>query len=241
LLFWFEDYTLDTFRRELRRGPALLSVEPQVFDLLVFLVGNRDRVVSRDAVWGGRIVSDSTLASRINAARRIIGDNGDQQRLIRTIIGRGIRFVGTVRKTGTRGEIGNANIAADHRARALTLPDKPSIAVLPFANLSGDPEQDYFADGMVEEIITALSRYPSLFVIARNSSFAYKGREADVAQVGRELGVRYVLDGSVRKGDNRIRVTARLAEAETASTSGRRGTIEILLLSSHSRMKPPRR
>jgi len=100
-------------------------------------------------------------------------------------------------------------------AQPLPLPDQPSIAVLPFANLSGDPEQEYFADGMVEEIITALSRYPSLFVIARNSSFTYKGRAIDVREIGRELGVRYVLEGSVRKAGNRIRVTAQVVEAET--------------------------
>jgi len=97
----------------------------------------------------------------------------------------------------------------------LPLPDKPSIAVLPFANLSGDPEQDYFADGMVEEIITALSRIRWLFVIARNSSFTYKGQSVDVKQVGRELGVRYVLEGSVRKSGQRVRITAQLIEAAT--------------------------
>jgi adenylate cyclase len=100
---------------------------------------------------------------------------------------------------------------------SLPLPDKPSIAVLPFQNMSGDPEQEYFADGMVEEIITALSRYPSLFVIARNSCFTYKGRAVNVTQVGRELGVRYVLEGSLRKSANRIRVTAQLVEAETGN------------------------
>jgi adenylate cyclase len=100
-------------------------------------------------------------------------------------------------------------------APAPTLPDKPSIAVLPFANLSGDPEQEYFADGMVEEIITALSRIRSLFVIARNSSFTYKGRAVDVKQVGRELGVRYVLEGSVRKAGSRVRITAQLIDAAT--------------------------
>src|SRR5262249_34097312 len=99
----------------------------------------------------------------------------------------------------------------------LPLPDKPSIAVLPFQNMSGDPDQEYFADGMVEEIITVLSRYPSLFVIARNSSFKYKGRAVDVKQVGRELGVRYVLEGSVRKAGNRVRVTAQLIEAEAGN------------------------
>jgi adenylate cyclase len=98
-------------------------------------------------------------------------------------------------------------------APALPLPDKPSIALLPFANMSGDPEQEYFADGMVEEIITALSRIRWLFVIARNSSFTYKGRAVDVKQVSRELGVRYVLEGSVRKGGNRVRITAQLIDA----------------------------
>src|SRR6202008_4171651 len=93
------------------------------------------------------------------------------------------------------------------------LPDRPSIAVLPFENMSGDPEQDYFADGVVEEIITALSRFKELFVIARNSSFTYKGRAVEVKQVGRELGVRYVLEGSVRKAANRVRITGQLIDA----------------------------
>jgi adenylate cyclase len=104
--------------------------------------------------------------------------------------------------------------AGEGRVGVLPLPDKPSIAVLPFANMSGDPEQEYFADGMVEEIITALSRIRWLFVIARNSSFTYKGQSVDVKQVGRELGVRYVLEGSVRNAGGRVRVTAQLIEAE---------------------------
>ncbi|MFL6836472.1 MAG: adenylate/guanylate cyclase domain-containing protein, partial [Bradyrhizobium sp.] len=118
------------------------------------------------------------------------------------------------------------HIITDHRRRSVTpkpevpvlaLPDKPSIAVLPFTNMSGDPEQEFVSDGVVEDVITALSRYPSLFVIARNSSFTYKGRTVDVRQAGRELGVRYVLEGSVRKAGNRIRVTAQLIEAETSN------------------------
>ena len=102
---------------------------------------------------------------------------------------------------------------------ALALPDKPSIAVLPFQNMSGDPEQEYFADGMVEDIITALSRFKALFVIARNSSFTYKGRAVDVKQVGRELGVRYVLEGSVRKAANRVRITGQLVDTATGGPS----------------------
>jgi adenylate cyclase len=107
--------------------------------------------------------------------------------------------------------------ALAERAPALALPDKPSIAVLPFQNMSGDPEQEYFADGMVEEIITALSRFKMLFVIARNSSFAYKGRAVDIKQVGRELGVRYVLEGSVRKAAGRVRITGQLIDAANGS------------------------
>ena len=177
LLYLFEDYALDTDRRELRRGAALLSMEPQVFDLLVFLVGSRDRVVSKDdlltAVWGGRIVSESTIATRINAVRRVIGDSGEQQRLIRTIIGKGVRFVGAVREARKPVEIRSTYVEEDRRANDLVPPDKPSVAVLPFTNMSGNPEQEFVADGIAEDIIAALSRYPSLFVIARNSSFTY--------------------------------------------------------------------
>jgi TolB-like protein/class 3 adenylate cyclase/tetratricopeptide (TPR) repeat protein len=108
-----------------------------------------------------------------------------------------------------------STIAAIDNVRPLALPDKPSIAALPFQNMSGDPEQEYFADGMVEDIITALSRFKSLFVIARNSSFTYKGKAVDIKQVGRELGVRYVLEGSVRKAGNRVRITGQLIEADT--------------------------
>ncbi len=186
-------------------------MEPQVFDLLVFLVSNRDRVVSKDdllaSIWGGRIVSESTLASRIHAVRRVIGDNGEQQRLIRTIIGRGVRFVGAVREAQKLAKIGE-----DPSKHDRYIADKPSIAVMPFANMSGDPEQEYFADGMVEEIITALSRIKWLFVIARNSTFTCKGQAIDVKQVGRELGVRYVLEGSVRKARGQMRITAQLID-----------------------------
>ena len=203
LRYLFEEYAFDTDRRELHRGADVVSVAPQVFDLLDYLIRNRERVVSKDdlinAIWNGRIVSDAALTTRLNAARSAIGDSGEEQRLIKTLPRKGFRFVGPVREA--QGPAGAA--AADNPVEppkpALALPDKPSIAMLPFANLSSDPEQEYFADGMVEDIITALSRFKSLFVIARNSSFTYKGRAVDVKQVGRELGVRYVLEGSVRK------------------------------------------
>jgi len=213
LPYHFEDFALDGDRRELRRGNELIPVEPQVFDLLQYLIRNRDRVVSKDdlvdAVWQGRIVSDATLSSRVNAARNALRDSGEEQRLIRTILRRGLRFVGTVRDDdGTQ-----ASAPVTQPKPSLELPARPSIAVLPFANMSGDPDQDYFADGMVEDIITGLSRIRWLFVIARNSSFTYKGRAVDVKQVGRELGARYVLEGSVRKVGARVRITGQLVDA----------------------------
>jgi TolB-like protein len=217
LLFLFDKFSLDADRRELRGPAGLISLEPQVFDLLTYLIGNRDRVVSKDdilaAVWDGRIISESALTTRINAARTAIGDSGEAQRFIRTLPRRGLRFVGEVREVREHGAV-NLPPPTDP-TDPLSLPDRPSIAVLPFANMSGDPEQDYFADGIAEEIITALSRMRLLFVIARNSSFAYKGRDVDVRQIGRELGVRYVLEGSVRKGANRLRITGQLVEAVT--------------------------
>ena len=215
--YYFEDFALDGDRRELRRGNELISVEPQVFDLLHYLIGNRERVVSKDdlvdAVWQGRIVSDATLASRVNAARNALRDSGEEQRLIRTILRRGFRFVGTAREEG-----GAEVIAPVEQPKPdLELPARPSIAVLPFVNMSGDPEQDYFADGMVEDIITGLSRIRWLFVIARNSSFTYKGRAVDVKQAGHELGARYVLEGSVRKVGSRVRIAGQLIDAEDGS------------------------
>jgi DNA-binding winged helix-turn-helix (wHTH) protein len=203
LRYLFEEYAFDTDRRELHRGADVVSVAPQVFDLLDYLIRNRERVVSKDdlinAIWNGRSVSDAALTTRLNAARTAIGDSGEEQHLIKTLPRKGFRFVGPVREVqwAAGGEV--ANNPVEPTKPALTLPDKPSIAILPFTNLSADPEQDYFADGMVEDIITALSRFKALFVIARNSSFTYKGRTVDVKQIGRELGVRYVLEGSVRK------------------------------------------
>ncbi|MGH8428974.1 MAG: winged helix-turn-helix domain-containing protein, partial [Solimonas sp.] len=209
--FAFGDCVLDRDRRELCRGSEVIAIGPQVFDLLLHLVENRERVVSRDglldAVWRGRIVSESTLASHINAVRKAIGDSGQEQHLIRTIARKGFRFVGEVREIRPPNDPASPKRApaepGETSAPPLALPDRPSIAVLPFVNLTGDPEQDYFADGVVEDIIAALSHIRWLFVIARNSSFTYKGRVVDVKQVGRELGVGYVLEGSVRKAANR--------------------------------------
>ena len=219
----FEDYRLDPARRELSHAGAVVATTPKVFDLLVYLVRNRARVVSRDdllqIVWQGRIVSESTLASHINAARKAVGDSGNEQRLIRTVARKGFRFVGEASEIAPseNGQASAADIVApDTPPAPATAPRcKPTLAVLPFVNLSGDPQQDYFADGMVEDIIAALSRLRWLFVIGRNSSFAYKGHALDVRQIGRELGVRYVLEGSVRKAADRVRLTGQLVDATT--------------------------
>jgi TolB-like protein len=218
LLLAFGDYQLDVQRRELRRGGIVVELEPKVFDLLAFLVQHRDRVVSKDdlirSVWNGRIVSDSAVTTRLNAARRAIGDDGTAQRLIRTFTRKGVRFMGEVIETP---DLPARAILEPAGAGPLSIADKPSIAVLPFQNLSGDAAQDYFVDGMVEEIITALSHIRWLFVLARNSSFAYRGQAVDVKQIGRDLGVDYVLEGSVRKAGDRIRITGQLIDAGTGA------------------------
>ena len=211
---------LDADKRELHRGGNAISVTPQVFDLLLYLIRNRHRVASKDdliaAIWAGRIVSDAALTTRINVARSAIGDNGEEQRLLKTLPRKGFRFVGVVREEHGPAAAVTGTTAEPSRP-VLALPDKPSIAVLPFANLSGDPEQDYLADGIVEDVITELSRFSELFVVARNSSFQYKGKAVDVRQVGRELGVHYVLEGSVRRVGKRIRISAQLVDAATGT------------------------
>jgi TolB-like protein len=214
LHFTFDDYVLDSDRRELTRGPVTVDVGPQVFDLLLYLVRNRERVVSKDdllqVVWAGRVVSESTLTSQISAVRTAIGDSGAEQRLVKTVPRKGFRFVGAVRE-------GQPAALYEAPFPVLPVPDKPSLAVLPFENLSGDAAQDYFIDGVVEEIVSALSRLRWLFVIARNSSFTYKGRLVDPRQAGRELGVRYVLEGSMRKAAHRVRITGQLIDATSGA------------------------
>jgi TolB-like protein/Flp pilus assembly protein TadD len=218
----FEDYALDTDRRELHRRGDVVATTPQVFDLLDYLIRNRERVVSKDdlvnAIWKGRAISDAALTTRLNAVRLAVGDSGEEQRLIKTLPRKGLRFVGVVYEEGGPSDV--APVPDSHvesTKHTLALPDRPSIAVLPFENMSGDPEQEYFADGMVEEITTALSRFKWLFVIARNSSFTFKGRAVDIKEIGRRLGVRYVLEGSVRKASGKVRIVGQLIDAVTGA------------------------
>jgi TolB-like protein len=223
--FVFENHVLDIGRRELSRGGESVAVEPQVFDLLLYLLENRDRVVSKDDVfghvWEGRIVSESTLTSRINAVRNAVGDTGREQRLVRTVARKGFRFIGEVRVQGeTRPEeipLQPSRDEAERRRPALAPLDRPAIAVLSFTNMSGEVEQEYFSDGISEDIITGLSKLRWFYVIARNSSFVYKGKSVHLKQIGEELGVGYVVEGSVRKDGDRVRITVQLNDVTTGS------------------------
>jgi TolB-like protein/DNA-binding winged helix-turn-helix (wHTH) protein/cytochrome c-type biogenesis protein CcmH/NrfG len=308
LSFRFADFEIDTARRELRRAGATVHIEPQVFDLLVHLVRNRHRIVSKDelidAIWQGRIVSDATLSSRISSARRALGDSGNDQSLIRTLHKRGFRFVGNVdddsmpvavtiesgvppqgladdtAKPMPTGEpqslpdepattvvpiqdVGHGPVSIGGRARNLLLavaaaglgsllvvgswwlasppspsatpqsngafvpasaiesaagPPKapvPSIVALPFINLSGDTKNDYLADGITDSLTSDLARaLPGILVVSRDTAFTYKGRVADARQIGRELEVRYLLEGSVLLAGERVRVNTRLVETK---------------------------
>lgn len=205
----FEDCELDLARGELRRSGQVVAVEPIAFELLGFLASRPGELVTKDVlvdgVWGGRAISDSAISSCVAAARSAIGDTGALQRHIKTVPRRGFRFV-----------------ADSHAPRADTkpareLPAKPSIAVLPFTNLSGDPSQAYFSDGITDDIITDLSRYKELFVIARHSSFAYRDADKSRSEIARELGVQYLAEGSVQKTANRVRVNVRLIDPKSAN------------------------
>jgi adenylate cyclase len=323
LNFRFSDFEVDIARRELRRAGAIVHTEPQVFDLLVHLIQNRDRIVRKneliDVIWRGRIVSETALSSRINAARRALGDNGNDQGLIRTVHKRGFRFVGDVddgscAPAATAVDTVPSGQGAAHGAansmptgEPLPLPGKPSIAILPlqnkgsdpeqerladdltaaeaplpkrrtarnlliavpliglasllwwqlsspspsptlhvkepigptaetelpagrltplapsmfvrpFINLSGDAKQDYVADGITDSLIGDLTRaLPGIPVVSRDTAFTYKGGGADARQIGRELGVRYLLEGSVALEGERVRVNIHLVETKEGS------------------------
>lgn len=215
--FFFNSYEVNTDRRELRHRQTLVPLAPQVFDLLHYLLCNRDRVVSKDelitSIWHGRIVTDSALTTRINAVRVAVGDDGKSQQVIRTLARKGFRFVADVIEDEP--ETAHSDDAA--APAILALPDKPSIAVLPLKQLPPNPDQEHVSDGITEDIIIELSRFSELFVIARNSSFRYRGKATDVQRIGRELGVRYVLEGSFRRNDDRVRIAARLIDALTGA------------------------
>jgi TolB-like protein/class 3 adenylate cyclase/predicted ATPase len=208
----FGRFRLDLARRELRRDQSPVRLGSRALDILCVLASAGGEVVSKDElmerVWAGVVVEEHNIEVHISALRRALAEDGDRESRIVTVPGRGYRLLGAPKPP-----------AVDNPAAEPSVPvaDEPSLAVLPFLNLSGDPEQEYFADGMVEEITTALSRIRWLSVTARNSSFTYKGQHVDVKRVGSELGVRYVLEGSVRKSSNRVRITCQLIDAGTGA------------------------
>jgi TolB-like protein/DNA-binding winged helix-turn-helix (wHTH) protein len=237
----FSDFEIDLSQQELRREGASIHIEPQVFDLIVHLVRNHDRVVSKDelidTIWNGRVISEAAFSSRINGARRALGDNGTDQLFIRTLHRRGFRFVGNVRAVeasdaaAVRLVPDAATAASDVPARVSISTDvshlddivseavkaeaitRSSIAVLPFGNMSNDPENDYFSYGLTEDIIRLLARNRWLSVISRHSTIGFQGRVVDAREVGAQLGVIYVMSGSVRKSRDTVRITAELARA----------------------------
>jgi TolB-like protein len=221
LRYLFEDYALDTARRELRRGTDVVSVSPQVFDLLDYLIRNRERVVSKDdliaAIWNGRIISETALTTRVYVARSVIGDSGEDQHLIKTLPRKGFRFVGEVREDHRRGNTRGAEILSESPRLPITLSDRPSIAVLTFVNKSGNPSWELFGEGIAEDVVTELSKLRWLIVIARNSSFACKQRADDVRTLGHELGVGYVVAGCVRQVEGSVRVMTQLIDAATGA------------------------
>jgi adenylate cyclase len=205
----FGDFRLDLGGRKLTRNGAPVRLSGRAVDVLCVLAAARGQVVSKDdliqRVWGNVAVGDSNLHVHISALRRIF-DTDEGAGFVVTVPGRGYRLIGLDQSS-------RATTAAD----APVLPDKPSIAVLPFANLSANTDQSYFSDGVTLDIITELSRFSELLVIASNSSFRYRDRFPDIREVGRELGIRYALGGSIRRAGDRVRITAELSDASTGA------------------------
>jgi TolB-like protein/Tfp pilus assembly protein PilF len=207
-------FRFDLRQRELKRDGLPVQLGSRARDILWVLASANGEVVSKDElmtrVWPGLVVEENNIQVHISALRKALDEGKGSQAYLVTVPGRGYRLVAIETKA-------SSSIREGDTRPGPALPDKPSIAVLPFQSMSDDPEQQYFADGIVEEIITALSRFPGLFVIARNSSFTYKGRSVDIKQIGRELGVRYVLEGSVRSAGHRVRITGQLIDASTGA------------------------
>jgi TolB-like protein/DNA-binding winged helix-turn-helix (wHTH) protein len=297
--YFFEDYSLDTDLRELRRGPDVVPTAPQVLDMLEYMIRSRDRVVSKDdlvnAIWNGRIVSDAALTTRLNAVRRAIGDSGEQQRLIKTFPRKGFRFMGAVhdenqhpgiaavagtpselsglaraagkvtvldraeksfgkRRSGfSPGRLGDyfkvvgaalASIAAvgaiagaahwnlwntvttdvvwesqkiqAQQAVRSKIAPRLSLMVLPFANLNNDPELDYFADAVATNLTADLTRTPATFVVGRESAFSFRNKSIDLKQLGTDLGIRWAIQGAVRRNGDQVRISVWLTDLQTA-------------------------
>ncbi|WP_282608811.1 tetratricopeptide repeat protein [Pelagibius sp. Alg239-R121] len=216
----FGSYELDSALFELRESGKRVAVEPQVFNLLVYLAKNNDRTVTKDEVfaeiWDNRIVSDAALSSQIKAARKAIGDDGTSQHTIRTIHGRGFRFVAPLEDG--KPVLNNRRIGDLEEKALASIAEKPSVAVLPFSNLSGDPGEDYFSDGITEDVSIALAKNRWLTVVARNSAFAFRNSTDGIRSIGRQLEADYIVTGSVRKAGTRARISIQVVDAETENS-----------------------
>ena len=211
MIFEFSNYQLDTDRRELSGASGPIPLQPQAFSLLVYLIENADRVVSKDeifeAVWEGRIVGDGTLNARINSIRTATGDDGSRQAIVKTLPRQGFRFVAPL----TQGEVNSPKPILESKNSS------PSLTVLPFLDAGLDPDFKFLADGLTEDLVTALSKRRGFFVTDRSTTFALKGGVDDPRELAAEMGVRYVLQGSVRSADTRIRVNASLTDTESGT------------------------
>jgi len=215
MIYRFGTFQLDTDRFELRDDGSVVPLEPQVFSLIALLVENRQRMVSRDElirrIWKGRIVSESAISSRVKKARKALRDTGKTQHLILTVHGKGFRFIGDVETDSLPSD----TPTAEPHAETLPASARPRVIILPFANLSGEVEQEYFSDAITQDLITNLSKHRWLDVVGRNSAFGYKGQNVDLARLVEDLGISYVVEGSVRRSGDRIRATAQLVDASS--------------------------
>jgi len=212
----FNQFELDTDRFEISKDGQPLPAEPQVIELLALLVENKDRVVGKEeineVVWRGRIVSEAALSSRIKSLRQLLGDDGKTQQIIRTVHKKGFRFIAEVEPASSPGFAAAPEPAVGDSARATK---RPTVAVLPFANLSSEADQEYLSDGITTDIITLLSKHRWLNVVARNTTFGYKGKAPDLQELARDLDASYVVEGSVQRAGERVRISAKLIDAAT--------------------------
>lgn len=204
IVFRFGNFELDTGRFELRSSHGPVALEPQTFRVLQYLVEQRERLVTRDdlvqTIWQGKAISDWTVSGAIKSARSALGDTGDPRKYIRTVHGKGFRFIADVERRIGAGQADDGT---------------PSIAVLPFASIGSTTDREYFADGITEDLITDLSGIPGLTVVSRNSIYGYRGSVIDARAIGRTFGVGHLLQGSVRQSGQKIRINAQLIAAET--------------------------
>lgn len=214
MIYQFDKFAIDTCNFQLRKDEAPIDLEPKVFDLLAYLIANRDKLVTRDELfenlWTGQVVSDTSLSNQIKAARRAIDDDGKRQARIKTVFGRGYQFIAEVIEQ----QPPDPSTGPGHMqiAREVKSDSRPSIAVLPFTNLNNDPEFDYISDGITEDILIGLCRFRTLLVIARGSTFLFKGKAVDPVEVAQKLDAEYLLEGSVRIVGERVRITTELVE-----------------------------